>query len=240
MYQERVYRKLMQFNGFSNFTVIEEESDLHISAESNLEKSARLSLLRVRYQISKYIEMHPDFKHSLEPIGVDPMASAIIHKMAAAASIAGVGPMAAVAGAVAEAVGNSLLKHSGQIIVENGGDLFIKSKKERKVLIHAGASPFSEKIALSINPSDSPVGVCTSSGKMGHSLSFGKADAVVAISNDICLADAAATAIANRVKTGGDIENALSWGNALPGISGLLIIIDNQMGMCGNIVLTRP
>ncbi len=240
MYEERTYRRMMQSEGLKNFTVVEGESDLHISANGNLEKIARCALLNTRRQLSEYIKLHPDFQRSLVPISVDAMAPPIVHRMAKAAKIANVGPMAAVAGAVAEAVGNSLLQHSSEILVENGGDLFIRSEKTKKVLIHAGDSPFSEKLALSIKPSSFPLGICTSSGKIGHSLSFGNADGVVAISQNICLADAAATAIANRVKSSDDIKNALSWGKALPGICGLLIIIDDQLGTWGDLILTRP
>jgi len=240
MYEERSYRKLMQSDGLVSFTVIENESDLHISAESNLEQNASSILLEIRSQLYGYINDHPEFKSSLVPVGVGPSAPLIIQKMSQAASIANVGPMASVAGAVAEAVGNSLLEHSTEVIVENGGDLFIKCNNAKKVLIHAGDSLFSEKLALLLKPSDYPIGICTSSGKIGHSLSFGKADAVVALSQNTCLADAAATAVANRVKCIEDIESALSWGMALPGISGLLIIIDDKLGASGNISLSRP
>jgi len=227
-------------DGLASFTVIENESDLHISAKSNLEQNARSSLLQIRSQLCAYISGHPGFKSSLVPVGVGPSAPSVIRKMADTASIANVGPMASVAGAVAEYVGNSLLKHSDEIIIENGGDLFIKCKNTKKVLIHAGDSPFSEKLAILVDSSDHPTGICTSSGKIGHSLSFGKADAVVALSPNTCLADAAATAVANKVKCTRDIESAISWGMALPGISGLLVIIDDKLGAAGNISLSRP
>ncbi|PLX33856.1 MAG: hypothetical protein C0604_02770 [Clostridiales bacterium] len=240
MHEERTYRKLMRPDGLASFTVIENESDLHISAESNLEQNARLALLEIRSQLCGYISCHPEFGSSLVPVRVASSAPLIIQKMAQAASIANVGPMASVAGAVAEFVGKSLLKNSDEVIVENGGDLFIKCKDAKKVLVHAGDSAFSEKLSIVLQPSDYPTGVCTSSGKIGHSLSFGKADAVVALSRNTCLADAAATAVANKVKCTQDIESALSWGMDLPGISGLLIIIDDKLGASGNISLYRP
>jgi len=240
MYEERTYRKFMCTDELASFTVIENESDLHISAESNLEQNARSSLLQIRSQLCAYISGHPEFKSSLVPVLIDPSAPSVIRKMADAASIANVGPMASVAGTVAEFVGNSLLKHSDEIIIENGGDLFIKCKNAKKVLVHAGDSPFSEKLAILVEPSDYPTGICTSSGKIGHSLSFGKADAVVAISRNTCLADAAATAVANKVKCTRDIGPAMSWGMAIPGISGLLVIIDDKLGAAGNVSLSRP
>jgi ApbE superfamily uncharacterized protein (UPF0280 family) len=157
--------------------------------------------------------------------------------MAQAARIAGVGPMAAVAGAIAEAVGNDLLACTPEVIVENGGDIFMKISRTRLIGVYAGESTFTGKIALEISPEETPLGVCTSSGTVGYSLSFGAADAVIALSRSAALADAAATAIGNRVKTIDDIDVAIEQAQAIDGLVGVVIIKGGKIGMWGNVKL---
>lgn len=147
------------------------------------------------------------------------------------------GPMAAVAGAVAEFVGRDLLKHSANVIVENGGDLFVRAKQEIHIAIFAGESPLSYKIALKVKPEETPLGICTSSATVGHSLSFGIADAVCVKAESAALADAAATAIGNRVREPREIKNALEAGTQLPGVMGILIVAGSQMGVIGEMEL---
>jgi ApbE superfamily uncharacterized protein (UPF0280 family) len=166
-------------------------------------------------------------------------APGIINDMVSATRMFNVGPMASVAGAVAEAVGKKLLKHSKQVIVENGGDIFLKSSEPRTMLIYAGKSPFSNKIALEIDPKDTPLGVCTSSGTVGHSFSFGSADAVVVVSRSAAIADAAATAIGNLVKKADDIDEALKYAKKFKRLKGVLIIKDDKMGVWGKVKIKR-
>jgi hypothetical protein len=157
--------------------------------------------------------------------------------MAEAARKAKVGPMAAVAGAIAKFVGLELLAFSEEVIVENGGDIFLKIKQNRKVGIYAGTSPFSEKIALEVAAREKPFSVCTSSGTVGHSFSFGKADAVVVIAENASLADAAATAIGNVVKEISDIEQGLKVAKTIRGLDGVLIIKGDHLGALGKVKL---
>jgi hypothetical protein len=145
--------------------------------------------------------------------------------------------MAAVAGAVAEFVGRELLEFSPEIIVENGGDIFLKINRKRIVGIYAGDSPLTGKLGLEINPQDTPLGVCTSSGTVGHSLSFGKADAVVVMAGSATLADAAATAICNKVKKPDDINGAIEIGRNIAGLKGIVIIIGSSIGVWGDVKL---
>jgi hypothetical protein len=157
--------------------------------------------------------------------------------MIKAALAANVGPMASVAGAISEYVANDLLNISQNVIVENGGDIFLKTLREVRVGIFAGNSPLTYKINLLLKPAQMPLGVCTSSGTVGHSLSFGKADAVCVVSKSSTLADAAATAIGNLVKGKGDIRAALEEGIKIEGILGALIIIGEHFGVIGDIEL---
>ena len=148
-----------------------------------------------------------------------------------------VGPMAAVAGALAERVGRDLLARTDEIIVENGGDIFIKTLHPLTVAVFAGRSPLSLKIGLDIEPANRPMAVCTSSGSVGHSLSKGLADAVCVLSRSCALADAAATAIGNRVRNQKDIQPAIDWGRAVAGVEGILVIMGEKMGMWGRVRL---
>jgi len=236
-YQPRTYRKYTQSGDLTSFRVRIEETDLFIACSRNLQKEARSSVLRLRQELEGYISRRPEFKEVLEPLENDESMPPIAKEMAGSAKKVGVGPMAAVAGAFAEAVGRELLKYSAQVIVENGGDIFIASNKPRLVGIYAGSSNFSEKIALEIGSKDTPCGICTSSSTVGHSLSLGKADAVVVISPSTSLADAAATSICNKIQTEADIDKAINSANKIEGIKGIFIIFKDTFGAWGNIKL---
>lgn len=234
-YIARNYRDLIKGRDLVSFQVKEVESDLYIRANQELTSYARPALLNFRAQIENYIDSHPLFKSTLLPYLPDDKAPEIINSMIKAASLCGVGPMAAVAGAIAEFVGKELLNYTPEVIVENGGDIFIKSDKARRVSIFAGRSPLSQKIILEIESQKNYIGVCTSSGTVGPSLSFGQADAVTVISNSVLLADAAATAVGNIIKTKEDIEQGLIYAQKIKGIKGVVIIKDDKMGLWGDI-----
>jgi hypothetical protein len=140
---------------------------------------------------------------------------------------------------MAEWVSKDLLKLSKEVIIENGGDIYLATSKERIIGIYAGHSPLSLKIGIVIRPEESPLGICTSSGTVGHSLSFGKADAICILSKSATLADAAATAVGNIVQEKKDIELGLQRGKEIEGVLGTLIIIGEKMGVWGNIKLIR-
>ncbi|MBW2545576.1 MAG: UPF0280 family protein [Deltaproteobacteria bacterium] len=146
--------------------------------------------------------------------------------------------MASVAGAIARNVGLDLMKYSDNVIIENGGDIFLRlMNKDATVGIFAGDSPLSYKVSLRIKCGGVPVGVCTSSGTVGHSLSFGRADAVCVTSESATLADAAATSICNRVRREGDIKEALDFGLRIEGVEGALIIMGDKLGILGDMEL---
>jgi ApbE superfamily uncharacterized protein (UPF0280 family) len=237
MYQPRSYRCWIKDDDLVSFNVTVKETDLYIRASSNLEAEALEAVIKHRTPLEEYSNRHPFFLHTLEPCSVEEDAPAIVGVMAQAAQIAGVGPMAAVAGAIAEAVGKELLVYTPEIVVENGGDIFMKISRTRLIGVYAGESSFTGKIALEISPEQTPLGVCTSSGTVGHSLSFGVADAVIALSCSAALADAAATAIANRVKSADDIDVAIKQAQAIDGLAGVIVIKDDKIGVWGNVKL---
>lgn len=235
MHQQRFYREEMYAKGLVSFEIKLKETDLHISAEKDLSNEAMEAVKIYRKDLEDFIERHPVFKDTFKPYAVPDDAPQIIKDMAEAASRVNVGPMAAVAGAIAERVGRDLLKLSKQVIVENGGDIFIETSVPRSIGIFAGSSPLSNKIAINIRPEQTPLGVCTSAGTVGPSVSLGAADAVVVLSKWAALADAAATAIGNRVHQKEDIDQALKYAQEIEGILGVLIIKEDKMGAWGEV-----
>jgi hypothetical protein len=239
MYEERTYRNLVKTDDLVTFQVIVKETDLLIRAAKDISREARESVLKYRHQIETYIKRNPPFQGSLSPLMDDPSAPGIIREMIRTSQVAQVGPMAAVAGAMAESVSKDLLKLSQEVIVENGGDIYLATSRERTIGIYAGTSPLSLKLGILIEPEDSPLGICTSSGTVGHSLSFGKADAVCILSKSAALADAAATAVGNRVQEGKDIDRGLEKGKEIEGVLGTLIIVGEKIGVWGKIRLAK-
>ena len=238
-YRERKYRNLLLDPRLTFFQVQVKETDLYLRASRDLSEKARQSVLLHRYHIEGYILGHPDFLRSLAPVPPDEFAPPIVRRMIRAGQTAGVGPMAAVAGAMAEAVGEDLLGESPEIMVENGGDIFLACSRETRVGIFAGNSPLSLRVGLVVPPAGHPWGVCTSSGTVGSSLSFGRADAVCILSPSASLADAAATAVGNLVGTPGDLEKGLQKAKAIEGVSGAVIILGEKLAAWGEIKLVE-
>lgn len=239
MYQPRNYRKWHESPDLVSFTVTVKETNLFISAGSNLERKAHRLVLKYRTALETYIADHPDFLTSLKPVDVEPDAPMIIREMTEATCKAGVGPMASVAGAVAQFIGKELLKYSSDVIIENGGDIYVKSTTDRVIGIYAGDSPLSGKLGIELKSDETPCGVCTSSGTVGHSLSFGKADAVTIIAPSAILADAMATTCGNVVQTYNDIEQGLAIASKVEGVTGAVIIVGDHVGVWGAVRLKR-
>ena len=239
MYQKRFYRDLIRLGDLITFEVAIKETDLFIAADKELKEKANNAILKYRNQIEDYIRETPLFQRSLKPLPVDENAPEIIRTMQAASLKVGVGPFASVAGAMAEFVGRDLLKYSQEVIVENGGDIFLKTLEKRRIGIFTGKSKFSNRLALEISPDETPLGVCTSSGIIGHSLSFGKVDVVVAVSKSCPLADTSATAIGNLIKKKEDIPRGIERAKEIEGLKGVVIIKDNKLGIWGDLGLIR-
>ncbi|PIX77640.1 MAG: hypothetical protein COZ37_01640 [bacterium (Candidatus Ratteibacteria) CG_4_10_14_3_um_filter_41_18] len=242
-----IYRNLVNASDLKSFKLIIKESNLFIlfapnssKIPENLKDIAGHSLLNCRRQIEDYIKNYPSFQESYIPVKVGKGSPLIVREMAEASSLVNVGPMAAVAGAVAEFVGKEILKFSDEVIVENGGDIFLKSNKRRRVAIYAGEdSPFSRKIALEINPETTPVGICCSSGTLGHSYSFGKADGSVAVAVSTALADASATAIGNLIQIKSDLSKGVEFAKKIPGLLGTVIIKEDKIAIWGKIKIVE-
>ena len=237
-YEPRFYRDWSKDKGLISFTVVVKESDLYVRATRNLRRKALKVLLKHRASLEEYIRRNPAFLTSLEPLAVGLDAPLIVKAMAEAGEKVRVGPMAAAAGAIAEYVGRELLPFSREVIVENGGDVFLKTQKTRSIGIYAGeSSPFTGKLALKIDPKDTPLGICTSAGTVGHSLSLGKCDAAIVVSPSATLADAAATAVANLIQSADDIPRGIDFAKGIEGIKGVVIVKDDRIGVWGDIEL---
>ena len=237
IHEERTYRSLINKDNLIFYNVKIAESDLFISSDTNLAEVALKSLSKHRNSLEEYIKNHPEFRISLLPLPEDDLAPPIIRDMLSKSKICGVGPMASVAGAISEFVGYDLLDQTENLIIENGGDIFTKSKIKLTVSVYAGESTLSYKVNILVKPEETPLGICTSSATVGPSLSFGKADAVCVISKSAILADAAASAIGNRVKNKKDIKTSLDYGIKIPGARGIIIICGNDMGAIGEVEL---
>lgn len=229
----------MEQSGLVSTYVRMVETDLHILAPVNVEDEALRLVVGVRRLIEAYIRENRQFVDSLVPLSTDESAPAVIKEMLAAGNAAGVGPMAAVAGTIAEIVGQGLINFGVEdLIVENGGDIFIARTQESTVSIFAGPSPLSNKIGIRLTPAMMPCGLCCSSRSVGHSLSLGRADAVVVTASSTALADAAATRIGNEVDgTPEGLEKALMVVQEIKGISGAVVVQGKQMGAWGEIEL---
>ncbi len=231
-HRERGYRQLVRSHLVTDRLVVQ-QTDLGLYTSHPVSAEAKEAVIFQRAQLEAYIRSHPGFLQSLQPLPLDPLAPPMVRRMLQAGQSAQVGPMAAVAGAMAEAVGQALRPISEEVIVENGGDIFLHIRRPVTVAIFAGASPLSLKIGLQINPDSGVSAVCTSSGTVGHSLSFGRADAACVLGSDCALADAAATAVGNRVRAAADIPTAIHWAQRIPGVLGLLIVVEEKMGAWG-------
>lgn len=236
-YEPRTYRTRMARPGLVGFQVAVKETDLWVLADLDLSREVRQVVVQERRQLEAYIAAHPDFLPALTPWPEDPFAPPVVREMIQAAQAVGVGPMAAVAGALAERVGRALDSRSAELIVENGGDLYLKVASPATVALFAGKSPLSQRVGLKIAPELSPLGVCTSSGTVGHSLSFGRADAACILAPNAALADAAASALGNRVQNARTIAAALDWVAQVPEILGAVVIVGDKLGAWGRVEL---
>jgi ApbE superfamily uncharacterized protein (UPF0280 family) len=241
-YQPRLYREAMGNRRWITFRSVFRETDLWVAIDrSHCTKAAeRFTMDRILYYraiLEKHMEGHPEFRDSLTPVvspgGVHPMISA----MSDAALEAGTGPMSAVAGTMAEFICRDLLSefNADEVIIENGGDIFMKLTSPLTTAVYAGVSPLSEKIALHIKPEETPLSVCCSSGTVGHSLSFGIADACVIACRSGAQADALATAFCNEVKDQGSVHEVTERALANQETEAVVIIAGEKVGLGGRI-----
>lgn len=229
------YRRLANSDDLVSFSITVKQTDMLVSAERNLRRQALVLACDARGQIEREIERCPEFRSSLVPLAPHPAAPPVVAAMLEASRRAQVGPMAAVAGAIADHVGCGLRAESAELIVENGGDIFLRSRRAREIALVAEHSALIG-LRIALPPAPKGVGIATSGGTIGHSLSFGRADAVMIVAEDAALADALATAIGNIVRSAADVQAALDRARDL-GARAAVILADGCIAAWGEMEL---
>jgi ApbE superfamily uncharacterized protein (UPF0280 family) len=207
-----------------------------ISDQQKAIQAAKESIKRSYQELEIYVRANPKFLYTLTPIPA-PEKPLVAKLMAIAAEKAGVGPMAAVAGAIADLAVEDMKREGCEVaVVEDGGEISAVSNRLVDVAVAAGEEPLSKRFGFRLT--EFPIGVATSSGRFSHALSFGDAEAAIVFCKDATLADAAATAVGNEVK-GEDaeavIQAGISRGMSIEGVEGVLILYKGQVGTAGKI-----
>ncbi len=189
-----------------------------------------------RHSLKAYIKIHPQFFHTLKPVPV-PNEPLVAKLMAEAAEKANVGPMAAVAGVLADLAVNDMLNTGCKVaVVENGGEISAVSNTAIDVAVAAGDEPLSRRFGFRLT--EFPIGVATSSGYFSHAFSFGDAEAAIVFCKNAGLADAVATAVCNVVK-GEDhqvaIQAGISKAQSIQDVKGVLIVYKGFTGTADKI-----
>ena len=198
--------------------------------------AAVAEIARQRQVLDEYVHTHEAFLTSFAPVELRPGAPDIARRMARAAQLVGVGPMAAVAGTMAQLAAEAALRAGAdEVIVDNGGDIYLRVAAPATIGLHTGTAGLGDRLAFALAPDQTPVAICSSSGTMGHSTSLGRCDLATVVAADAALADAAATLAANLVQEPGDVDAALERIAAIEGIQGALIVKDDRVGLAGRL-----
>jgi len=236
---ERSYRKSMNPKGLVSFEVSVKQTDLWIGADKELSDEARNAVFEARVQLETYISRNPDFRSTLQPWQDDPFAPPMVREMIRASQELSVGPMACVAGAIAQRVGESLLRRTSEVVVENGGDIYANLHRDLVVALLPGVKHPMDRVGLRINYQLMPLGICSSSATIGHSYSKGNADLVTVLAPSASYADGAATAICNMIKHNKDLRLLSQIVEKFKGIVGVVAIAGKAMACWGQIELVQ-
>ena len=197
-------------------------------------------IIHIRNELENYLLKDQDFLLALEPIKRDGNLPLIVKTMVESSNIADVGPMACVAGTISEISLDYLIANDSRYsIIENGGDIAMINDEEVLCGIYSNNEVLGNDIAFKIKSRKRPLGICTSSGKIGHSISFGTSDSVTVISKSASIADGLATRIANEINgesSEDKVSNGLECGEDYKEFfEGALIISDNHVGTIGKL-----
>jgi hypothetical protein len=224
---EKLFKQAFQYKETSCNIIADNEKGI---------KTAILSIKQNRIELDGYVRKNPRFLYSLSPVSVTE-GPEVAKKMAEAAEKANVGPMAAVAGVLADlAVRDMILDGNEVAVVENGGEISAVSNRPIDVALLAGDSPMSGRFGFRLK--DFPIGIATSSGLYSHALSFGEAEAVTIFSTNAGIADAAATAIGNVIKGKNYrvvIKRGIRKAFSIHGVEGVLVLYKGMVGKAGRI-----
>ncbi len=222
-----------------SFQLVVEETDLWVAAREDIGLPMADHARFLRGQIKTYATLHPEFLTSLQPLEASSHDPEIIRRMCRAGRLTGVGPMAAVAGTMAQMLGEFFRERSPDLLIENGGDTWLCSTRERNIGI-LNMPDQAVRLCVPVAASEFPCSFCASSATIGHSLSFGRADLVVVRARDASLADAAATALANALTGAGAMDAVLAQAQAWEplGIDGVFTQCEGKIGVWGKMQLT--
>lgn len=212
-------------------------SDLFISSSEDVSAIITGRLSEFYNIIEKEIKKNPAFEKSLSPFPYASDSNWIISEMNDAAKAFNVGPMAAVAGALCEFIARDIKDDVRYLIIENGGDAYIRSKKDIITSVFFKSLYFKDDLKIKISKTLLPCGIASSSGVFGHSTSLGKSDIALVIAKDAITADAAATAFANLIKKPEDLEDAVNLMKINKEILGLLAVKDEKIAVYGQVEL---
>lgn len=220
------------------FQLVVEETDLWVAAREDLGVPMADHVRLLRGQIKSYAAVHPGFLTALEPLEAEARAPEIVRRMCRAGQLTGVGPMAAVAGALAQMLAEKFRDSSADLLVENGGDTYLFSTRDRHIGI-LNMPDQAVRLCVPVPAREFPCSFCASSARIGHSLSFGKADLVVVRARDAALADAAATALANALTGARAMDAVLARAQAWEsiGLDGVFSQCEGKIGVWGNMQL---
>lgn len=194
------------------------------------------AIVAQRRILENYLCKHTRFAESYEPVEVSPGAPEVARGMARGAAAVGVGPMAAVAGTMAQCAAEAGLEAGAdEAIVENGGDIFLVVNEPITIGLHTGTEKLADRLAFLLEPDRTPIAICSSSSTMGHSTSLGNCDLATVVAKDAALADAAATQAANLVHSVEDVDAALERIAGIDGIDGVLIVKAERVGLAGTL-----
>ncbi|MBM9536798.1 UPF0280 family protein [Desulfobulbus alkaliphilus] len=189
-----------------------------------------------RRKLEHYIARHPEFRTALVPVVLLDDAPEVAHRMAAAADRTGLGPMASVAGTLAQAGAEAAMAAGcREAIVENGGDMYVHSDATVTIALYAGDNSIGTRLAFRISPRDLPLALCSSSARMGHSLSFGRCDLATVTAREGALADSAVTLACNLIRSEHDLAPVLDDVGSIPGVIGIFAVHSGKIGMWGHL-----
>jgi len=244
IFDNRTYRVGIPDGELLSSTVTVKETNLFIRTNTPHTRPVFDSIITARHSLENYIDSNAQFAAALTPMPDDPHAPFFIRRMISAARACNVGPMAAVAGALAEIAARSLVEsgpedeRATETIVENGGDIYVISSVSRIVSLEWPVNDTETgRVGIEIPPSPDGIGIASSSGTFGHSMSLGMCDLATVVAEDGPLSDAAATALGNGVKGPEDIDRVMEEIFMISGIIGLFVVVGGKIGIRGDIHL---
>ncbi|MHA1368758.1 MAG: UPF0280 family protein [Promethearchaeota archaeon] len=225
------------------YSVAESAGVIICDDEKTFDDAMRI-LKQTRLDIKSYIKEYPDFKLTFVPwnLAMDDKTPSVIRRMVHASKVFNVGPMACVAGAIADEVFENIVnkeKTIENLVIENGGEIRIKTTRDLLIGLYCGPSKLKSKIGFNVKPRLLEFsGVGTSSATFGHALSFGRADIVTVFCKNAALADAAATYLCNMTDLPDEeesINKVLDEAKKYHQITGVLVAHGKHVGIVGKL-----